>query len=144
MVLILELLWWLRKPVLGHPHHAAAILTAVAVPVIVTLLYEVSGMGRDYSVTTLVLTLALGIVIGMRSERLGTGADPWARAGEWALVIVGALVVGLVVFSLVIFLALFGSLLGLYAAGVGFATYLVVRVVVMAQEMASSRRDPPA
>jgi hypothetical protein len=86
----------------------------------------------------------LGFVVGMRLEHLGTGTDRWARAGEWALVIVGSLVVGFVVLAFVVFLAIFGSLLGLYIAAAASATYLAVRVASVARQRRSSRRNRPA
>jgi uncharacterized membrane protein YadS len=124
--------------------HLAAALTATAVATIAWFLSEQSGMGSSLKAATLVLSLILGTMLGMRLEHLGQGPDRTSRVIDWAVVAAGVLILGFAVFSVAIFFALFGSLVGLHAATVVAVVYLALRLALAERRRRVSERGRQA
>jgi len=137
----LEFALWLPRSLARFRRYAAAILTAIAVPVITSVLLEETGVSSEVGTVAMLSTVILGIAIGVRSEHLGSGPDKWLGL---SVVIVGAILGLLTVLAFVVFIALFGSLLGLYNAAAAFGAWLVLRLLIAVVQMITSRRQRPA
>jgi hypothetical protein len=135
--------WGVRLLARGarHPRHIAAILTAIAIPVITLVLLTDSGVSSAVGTVAMLSAVVLGIAIGTLSEHLGSGPGRWR---DWSVVIVGALLGFIAVLGFIIFLGIFGSLLGLYTAAVVLAAWLALRMAVAVVRVVTARRGRPA
>ncbi len=124
-----------------HPRNIAAILTAIAIPVITSVLLDDSGVSSGIGTVAMLSAVVLGIAIGTYSENLGRGSHRWR---DWIVVIVGAVLGLVVVLGFVIFLAIFGTPLGLYAAAAAFGAWLALRLAIAGVRLVSSRPQRPA
>ena len=136
----LELAEWSLRSLARFRVYAAAILTAIAVPVIASVLLEDSGVSTDVGAVSMLSLVVLGVVFGVCSEHLGKTPDRWL---DWSVVMVGA-TGGFAVLVFVVFVAMFGSLLGLYVAAAVFGVWLVLRSSIAGARMLASRRQRPA
>ena len=137
----LELAEWSLRSLARFRVYAAAILTAIAVPVIASVLLEDSGVSTDVGAVSMLSLVVLGVVFGVCSEHLGKTPDRWL---DWSVVMVGAILGGFAVLVFVVFVAMFGSLLGLYVAAAVFGVWLVLRSAIAGARMLASRRQRPA
>lgn len=117
---------WLARQ-LARPH-LAAILTTVAVTVMIwsglaTLLND-SGWSGEAGAVALLLAYLAGLVVGLRTENLGRGRD---ALFDWPAVLLGSFLLLVVVSAVSLFLALWGTLAGLYGAAVLGGAWLVLR-----------------
>ncbi len=102
---------------------------AFTVAIIASVLLEDTGLSTEAGAVAMLSAVVLGIAIGMRLEHLGRGAHKWR---DWSVVIVGTVLGLIAVSAVVLFLALFGTLLGLYAAAMALGAWLVLRLAIAA------------
>jgi hypothetical protein len=143
LVLGRDLLVGLVRLASRHPRHLAAILCAVAIPVLVALPYMGRTWRAEYSAATLFLSIALGVAVGVRSTHLGAGPDRGRRIADWSVVIVGSAVCGLLVLSFIVFLPIFGNLDGYCIVAAASAAYLVAHLAFVARRLLGPRRHAP-
>lgn len=126
------------RSLLRTRRHVAAILTAIAAPVIMSLLLKDTGVSTGTGTLMLLVAILLGVVIGVRSEHLGRGPHKWL---DWSVVFVGAALGLLAVFAFVMLIGLFGSLAGLYLVAASLSAWLMLRAAAAVMRTVASQRE---
>jgi uncharacterized membrane protein YhaH (DUF805 family) len=111
--------------------YLAAVLAAVAVPILVAFPFMAAPASDAYSSTTFALSLALGVIFGLRSMQLGVGPRLRRRAADVVIVIIGTVIVGFALLAIIMFFGLFGSYVGYYLVAAPLAVYAVLHVAIV-------------
>jgi hypothetical protein len=141
MEIVLELGDWLLRSGARYPRHAAAILTATAIPTVVALLLLDSGVTGEFGTSALVSSALGAIAFAVSVEGLGTGPRKWL---DWSVVIVGAVLGLAAALGFVVFLGIFGTMAGLYMAAAAGGVWLALRLVIAVVRRWLVRRGRPA
>lgn len=138
MELLLELAYWSLRSGARYPRHVAAILTATAIPSVVMYLLLDSGVTAEFGFALLLSSAIGAIAIAVPSEGLGTDAHKWR---DWAVIVVGTVGALLAVLGFIIFLGIFGTLAGLYAAAAASGVWLALRLGIALARKVLARRQ---
>lgn len=140
MELILELAYWLLRSGARYPRHVAAILTATAIPSVMMYLLLDSGVTAEFGSALFISCTIGGIAIAVPSEGLGADPHKWR---DWAVTVIGTVGGLLAVLGFTIFLGIFGTLVGLYAAAAASGVWLALRLSIAVVRMVLARRQRP-